>query len=253
MKRIIPARAGKTRFNSTHFNSLPDHPRSRGENHRSLFFFPVEYGSSPLARGKRHVHLVHTSNPRIIPARAGKTMIVMPYFGSLSDHPRSRGENEQVRADRAGNTGSSPLARGKHFNSLPLVHRCRIIPARAGKTLSIAPRSDVATDHPRSRGENQFLHRLSEGFDGSSPLARGKHVAHLDYGRATGIIPARAGKTLHDTGPIWPESDHPRSRGENSRHRQPPTFKPGSSPLARGKRLLTAPNGDLASVTDSVR
>ena len=94
-----------------------------------------------------------------------------------------------------------------------------IIPAHAGKT---PPRKQPLTsiwDHPRSRGENDFLVVDLGGEAGSSPLTRGKPRSPLHAAFARGIIPAHAGKTLYvDVVPSM-KGDHPRSRGENVIHR----------------------------------
>ena len=91
---------------------LEDHPRSRG-----VYVFNAAYrhgvaGSSPLARGLRLALQQHEIFVRIIPARAGFT-IVAENRGKLSkDHPRSRGVYASVLPWGMGWRGSSPLARG---------------------------------------------------------------------------------------------------------------------------------------------
>ena len=90
--------------------------------------------------------------------------------------------------------------------------------------------------HPRSRGENAYLALPTVSAEGSSPLARGKHVYPRDIWPLLGLIPARAGKTIsHGTHRILRRA-HPRSRGENSGGSAFRLTALGSSPLARGKR-----------------
>ena len=71
--RIIPARAGFTRFH--HFVTIDgsDHPRSRGVYPRLRTTPHVPYGSSPLARGLRRPADRRRRRQGIIPARAGFT------------------------------------------------------------------------------------------------------------------------------------------------------------------------------------
>ena len=71
--RIIPARAGFTRFvvNTVHY--LPDHPRSRGVYDSKQKLDDFESGSSPLARGLPGVLIISARAVGIIPARAGFT------------------------------------------------------------------------------------------------------------------------------------------------------------------------------------
>ena len=51
-------------------------------------------------------------------------------------HPRSRGEHDMAALTLSCACGSSPLARGTHSIAAQLVGRKRLIPARAGNTLT---------------------------------------------------------------------------------------------------------------------
>ena len=73
--RLIPARAGNTELVSRSSTASSAHPRSRGEH--TLMFLTADrtLGSSPLARGTPEgvVGVIYTS--RLIPARAGNTLL----------------------------------------------------------------------------------------------------------------------------------------------------------------------------------
>ena len=192
------------------------HPRSRGENCRVVRQVMRKLGSSPLARGKRRNLIQGGRQPRLIPARAGKTRIDAVYEIARAAHPRSRGENIARAIALSAPCGSSPLARGKRDPFPRRLKGRRLIPARAGKT--------------------QVQWSLAIAPPGSSPLARGKRSAQPVRGRQQWLIPARAGKTVDDPLSRLARGAHPRSRGENS---PPPVYTSpcrGSSPLARGKR-----------------
>ena len=92
-RRIIPAHAGKTSTPSRAPAPSKDHPRSRGENIKAAVSVVVEWGSSPLTRGKLISETDFGKIAGIIPAHAGKTTRVLGGAGSWRDHPRSRGEN----------------------------------------------------------------------------------------------------------------------------------------------------------------
>ena len=131
-------------------------------------------GSSPLARGKRLARSENRRAAGLIPARAGKTTLPMTSWSRSSAHPRSRGEN-RARSDGWGCAfGSSPLARGKRTGRLFALRGVRLIPARAGKTITISKDLAALKAHPRSRGENPIVYTLWRWLLGSSPLARGK-------------------------------------------------------------------------------
>ena len=172
-------------------------------------------GSSPLTRGKRISLFNDLSQIRLIPAHAGKTGLKPPKTSRDTAHPRSRGENYVVFTPGVGQSGSSPLTRGKPTLTLRSVMSVRLIPAHAGKTRSCTRRTRGRWAHPRSRGENRLDVGQRPVDAGSSPLTRGK----LDRGGADlcgdRLIPAHAGKTgAHRAVNVLLQA-HPRSRGEN--------------------------------------
>ena len=93
VRRIIPARAGKTLNGRS--GALPcwDHPRAGGENRSGGAARPRHRGSSPRGRGKPDEHMRVAMQERIIPARAGKTVAMSLWFFLTWDHPRAGGEN----------------------------------------------------------------------------------------------------------------------------------------------------------------
>ena len=116
---LIPAHAGKTIVSVSKFIPVPAHPRSRGENPRSLADLGDRRGSSPLTRGKLEPCGKRRPYVRLIPAHAGKTS-------------RTSGGGVSVQ-------GSSPLTRGKRqAHDLDALGQ-GLIPAHAGKTRVFAP------------------------------------------------------------------------------------------------------------------
>ena len=137
---------------------------------------------------------------------------------SWRDHPRSRGVYMARLGREEKREGSSPLARGlPHRLGVEFIER-GIIPARAGFTAATRP-----------------THRAQPG---SSPLARGLLRRQPHLLRDFGIIPARAGFTLPRLLLRRWSRDHPRSRGVYGTPLAPLIGTAGSSPLARGLRLL---------------
>ena len=129
---IIPARAGFTYVRVGTLDTRPDHPRSRGVYTQEHAREAAKRGSSPLARGLLSVKTYVSPHKRIIPARAGFT--ILPLFTIF------------------GTRGSSPLARGLRDHRQHSSLNPRIIPARAGFTKTYGAQHKVASDHPRSRG-----------------------------------------------------------------------------------------------------
>ena len=217
---LIPAHAGKTRCLSRSTKCLRAHPRSRGENNRnSRQFLPV-YGSSPLTRGKPNDHRDQRREGGLIPAHAGKTC--------------RRGEVPPR------GFGSSPLTRGKPRRGDRPRARCGLIPAHAGKTTTSASSPSSRPAHPRSRGENLEQSTGAIEAVGSSPLTRGKRAGQRGPPGLPRLIPAHAGKTAPLSRVYLLMEAHPRSRGENLNAVAGGNADTGSSPLTRGKPILTA-------------
>ena len=116
-------------------------------------FIGAVHGSSPLARGTLNRQLLHTTQRRLIPARAGNTMMFMNFIGAVH--------------------GSSPLARGTRKSIAPMAATARLIPARAGNTSGHQVHAPRRPAHPRSRGEHTGACQVGGQEFGSSPLARG--------------------------------------------------------------------------------
>ena len=170
----------------------------------------------------------------IIPARAGFTRPRNGGGRRVQDHPRSRGVYLSARVPVRTEHGSSPLARGLRPDHAKIPRPTRIIPARAGFTLTRTQITPGPQDHPRSRGVYRICATAPITGTGSSPLARGLLSGAINTILAARIIPARAGFTYGRPGHRRGSRDHPRSRGVYWRSRISRRTRTGSSPLARG-------------------
>ena len=195
---LIPAHAGKTSRSCRRRSRLRAHPRSRGENNAGRRGEGMGEGSSPLTRGKPTPRQSALIEVGLIPAHAGKTQARCTQIDTLGAHPRSRGENPATCGSCVAVAGSSPLTRGKQAHGHPHVLDQRLIPAHAGKTSTSGYRRKTPQAHPRSRGENLIGGCLIAPGQGSSPLTRGKRRSPRRWDGARRLIPAHAGKTLHD-------------------------------------------------------
>mgnify|MGYP000910733686 CR=1 FL=1 len=212
------------------------HPRAGGENLSHLNVLTLRLGSSPRGRGKRPGVVDRDLNPRLIPARAGKTVSPPPQDRQAPAHPRAGGENFGRRTWGTSPAGSSPRGRGKRWQPRPGASERRLIPARAGKTRGVHVCAWRGAAHPRAGGENDpHVIGLEQGR-GSSPRGRGKHALQLRPALVARLIPARAGKTEQKARgcPSW--TAHPRAGGENAVFRRADRSPGGSSPRGRGKR-----------------
>ena len=235
---LIPARAGNTHRGGHSKKSIRAHPRSRGEHFVLSARLLWRMGSSPLARGTQRAQHAPYHRGGLIPARAGNTADYRRGNRRARAHPRSRGEHWEMLLADIPPKGSSPLARGTR-GFISIKHDATgLIPARAGNTLATSTVRNLRRAHPRSRGEHTRALPSSPTVRGSSPLARGTQTVLALVPYSAGLIPARAGNTGSETPPSFVVGAHPRSRGEHAHgatHRATPR---GSSPLARGTRLV---------------
>ena len=91
--RITPARAGKTSILEPTWFRLGDHPRSCGKDMMSKSVIDTDMGSPPLVRERRKSNRADGREPRITPARAGKTETMSSSTVPGRDHPRSCGKD----------------------------------------------------------------------------------------------------------------------------------------------------------------
>ena len=112
--RLIPAHAGKTSTASSRASKTWAHPRACGENLLLPYATQFVQGSSPRMRGKPGLELVQLGHERLIPAHAGKTLLIAGRFRLRRAHPRACGENAPASLFEFSLTGSSPRMRGKH-------------------------------------------------------------------------------------------------------------------------------------------
>ena len=212
---LIPARAGKTDGHRGRPPPSPAHPRAGGENSGRAVRFWSCRGSSPRGRGKPASHRATREIHGLIPARAGKTRARRTLMIMYRAHPRAGGENFHAQMTGAIPWGSSPRGRGKHRAHDSHGARGRLIPARAGKTVSrISCRRSTAA-HPRAGGENEAAIQAGADTAGSSPRGRGKRLRGGRVLFRPRLIPARAGKTTVQVGGLGLRAAHPRAGGEN--------------------------------------
>ena len=233
---LIPARAGKTFDCELSGIDSRAHPRAGGENGERDQVEHGGTGSSPRGRGKPPNVRRWAYGVRLIPARAGKTMMSMTEVVMDEAHPRAGGENALSDAPSLIECGSSPRGRGKHQPRNWRKPRGGLIPARAGKTSEAVRHTHTRRAHPRAGGENQTNRNTGGGELGSSPRGRGKLDTMSRGWTCTRLIPARAGKTSSGCGPSSNAPAHPRAGGENYPDSPMGGEERGSSPRGRGKQ-----------------
>ena len=238
--RLIPAGAGRTQSDHSVTLKLTAHPRWRGEdlpNHPTVV---RTSGSSPLARGGQFAPVAFRDVGGLIPAGAGRTMVLSSRRIRRTAHPRWRGEDSRRVRGACRRPGSSPLARGGPGSQLVHPRRPGLIPAGAGRTLTVCLLARGTRAHPRWRGEDSLTDDGPSRIDGSSPLARGGPRRLRRPTTATRLIPAGAGRTWCQSPAKTPRRAHPRWRGEDVCQHLGGHSCAGSSPLARGGRVVTA-------------
>ena len=149
-----------------------------------------------------------------------------------------RGEHTGDTVSPLFQAGSSPHARGAQVLVKPAGLQCGIIPTCAGSTDPTYRKTTTLGDHPRMRGEHTLQSAYCGGGNGSSPHARGARSYRRIWRYTLGIIPACAGSTGprgKSRGAAW---DHPRMRREHDAVLSANLMAEGSSPHARGARIV---------------
>ena len=221
------------------------HPRACGENWPESEPPSPSLGSSPRVRGKLRSSEDDNVVVGLIPARAGKTPTKWRNNRWASAHPRACGENELALLQQGLCVGSSPRVRGKHLTIIPKRGTPGLIPARAGKTPPWQQCEGRTWAHPRACGENPGNEEHRTRIRGSSPRVRGKLVHTSSCKSNSGLIPARAGKTLETRTELRKPRAHPRACGENRAFSSRLMRETGSSPRVRGKPTNLIRAGDL--------
>ena len=147
-----------------------------------------------------------------------------------------RGEHQARWSRGLLKMGSSPLARGTPSAPGLDASPAGLIPACAGNTTDALQQGRYGGAHPRLRGEHKSPRPCAPPPWGSSPLARGTLVCHLELLRFRGLIPACAGNTQVPIPLRVAWWAHPRLRGEHDTSLMSASTPRGSSPLARGTR-----------------
>ena len=109
-----------------------------------------------------------------------------------------------------------------------------IIPACAGSTVKSKTYRRQERDHPRMCGEHRRRAPRPHPQTGSSPHVRGAPFWQMSMHFATGIIPACAGSTPHQSSTAYAAWDHPRMCGEHFFLQVGDAAFQGSSPHVRG-------------------
>ncbi len=217
--RFIPAGAGNTSPPRPPPWPRPVHPRGRGEHLSRSSCSSGVSGSSPRARGTRRE--------------------VGPVVGLIRFIPAGAGNTGDIRSDKDVIRGSSPRARGTRQALLFTGELRRFIPAGAGNTELKFEIQKPNPVHPRGRGEHCSWMESGSHSCGSSPRARGTLVNPLCDDERQRFIPAGAGNTTWRRCRRLSSAVHPRGRGEHFSHLLWYTSRTGSSPRARGTRLMS--------------
>ncbi len=231
---LIPAYAGRTTATNTPCHRRGAHPRLRGVDIHRRWPHEIGEGSSPLTRGGRRVGSARGVEHGLIPAYAGRTILLVWMFADDEAHPRLRGADHASSHFQLSPVGSSPLTRGGLLWDKKFDNGDGLIPAYAGRTRNLKTPYSISWAHPRLRGADSNWRRAMVARGGSSPLTRGGRVLRLLLGLVIRLIPAYAGRTQKGQGGYPTCGAHPRLRGADRKSYGFEIKKDGSSPLTRG-------------------
>ena len=232
---IIPAGAGRREGVGGLACLFGDHPRGCGEKYPASTSSCPRRGSSPRVRGEGGLPPAAAHERGIIPAGAGRSVIIVRRALIARDHPRGCGEKPDGVTHLDSSLGSSPRVRGEVSFGFLLFALSGIIPAGAGRSAPGSSPPFVPRDHPRGCGEKVCEADGVEHQLGSSPRVRGEGTVLLKVALGRGIIPAGAGRRWSGAKGRGRDGDHPRGCGEKVSIPLDVLMLWGSSPRVRGE------------------
>ena len=233
-RRFIPACAGNAAGADPRTGPASVHPRMRGERVRWAAAPSSISGSSPHVRGMPACRFNNIDPDRFIPACAGNASRISATCSATPVHPRMCGERIRWYQPKSGKHGSSPHARGTPYILLYDSGNDRFIPACAGNAPGRPGNAPLSAVHPRMRGERHNVTSSSFLEFGSSPHTRGTQNIRSVQTAPGRFIPAYAGNARAPRWPTWPNTVHPRIRGERFVAVTGCVAILGSSPHTRG-------------------
>ena len=198
-------------------------------------------GPSPRVRGSRPRDAAGTTTGRSIPACAGKPRDYSWSRPNRRVHPRVCGEALSAGVSITHSGGPSPRVRGSQARSGRRARGEGSIPACAGKPTAIRTSTRSSGVHPRVCGEAAHRMPTPLASRGPSPRVRGSHPAERRDDRATGSIPACAGKPSVASKSVPRPRVHPRVCGEAASISSATFPGWGPSPRVRGSRPAIRP------------
>ena len=120
-----------------HSNRAYHHPCVCREKRNKFQFAKLELGSPLRVQGKANIYSISSSDQRITPACAGKSMLVSKYRRHFEDHPCVCREKPLTYVSLVALLGSPLRVQGKAFSCSQRRSCSRITPACAGKSVEV--------------------------------------------------------------------------------------------------------------------
>ena len=152
-------------------------------------------GPPPRARGRLVRGLDVALGPGTTPASAGTTRRTPVPPPGPWDHPRERGDDQEIELPPLNPSGPPPRARGRRDHPGHAGDDRGTTPASAGTTRSGPSRPHGSGDHPRERGDDTCWRSFIGTYQGPPPRARGRPQPRRSPRRPAGTTPASAGTT----------------------------------------------------------
>ena len=178
---LIPASAGRTWPMARQRRQERAHPRECGADHYITTDTARYEGSSPRVRGGPGQWLVNAGKNGLIPASAGRTTTSPPTRPATRAHPRECGADNHYKKTFSVEQGSSPRVRGGRHAGNAHPPGNGLIPASAGRTITMKLWVADPRAHPRECGADDCRCSPEESKRGSSPRVRGGQDADCTH------------------------------------------------------------------------
>ncbi len=231
---LIPACAGRPGHQDPLRRDARAHPRVCGATRPPRPSWALSSGSSPRVRGDPSRHLHGWQGEGLIPACAGRPVGFGTSRPTRRAHPRVCGATTVMRSPAVVPRGSSPRVRGDQRAGVRAHARDGLIPACAGRPLTLDESRLLVKAHPRVCGATARNAAATNPDRGSSPRVRGDHAHADDVRGARGLIPACAGRPRGRWRRRRCRRAHPRVCGATGMRPSSTRATWGSSPRVRG-------------------
>ncbi len=174
--RFTPACVGTIALSGRHGSTQTVHPRVRGDDLEWTAQDECLGGSPPRAWGRSGLWVLSLFARRFTPACVGTMWVAARCCVAAPVHPRVRGDDKRIDAEKQIIGGSPPRAWGRSLVGVSQEAAVRFTPACVGTIFAGVVATIPSSVHPRVRGDDVAYRWKRMKANGSPPRAWGRFL-----------------------------------------------------------------------------